>query len=296
MQEDAAAVHDGRMEWEQFVETYGHLRPGSYDITSPCYASAAKEFLRPMIKPAPDKKVDTAHYPWSEETRAAIGQELKRIGLEIDVNRFERFLRQSIEGREFGKFIFMRNINAALEALAEFGSKNDLSRQDLSHVRIKDLLALRSASTVDQKAHLEHLIQEGREQFATTQAVYLPSIITSESDLVCFEQFKAEPNFVTRKKVRAEVASLSGPISPDIDLTGKIAVLPNADPGFDWLFSRDICGLVTMYGGVNSHMTIRAAEFQLPAAIGIGELLFETMSQAELIELDCASRQIKVIR
>jgi phosphoenolpyruvate-protein kinase (PTS system EI component) len=89
---------------------------------------------------------------------------------------------------------------------------------------------------------------------------------------------------------------LSSKTSPDLELTGKIVVTPNADPGFDWIFSRGIAGLLTMYGGTNSHMAIRAAEFQLPAATGIGEMLYEQVSKAEMLELDCASRQIRVIR
>ena len=104
------------------------------------------------------------------------------------------------------------------------------------------------------------------------------------------------PNFVTDRVVRGEVVCLSANSSPDIDVEGKIAVIPNADPGFDWLFGRNIAGLVTMYGGSNSHMAIRAAEFQLPATIGIGELRFETLAQAEVIEIDCAAQIILVVR
>ena len=51
-------------------------------------------------------------------------------------------------------------------------------------------------------------------------------------------------------------------------------LLPNADPGFDWIFSRNIAGFVTAYGGVNSHMAVRASELGLPAVIGAGETLY----------------------
>jgi phosphoenolpyruvate-protein kinase (PTS system EI component) len=50
--------------------------------------------------------------------------------------------------------------------------------------------------------------------------------------------------------------------------------------------------LITKYGGANSHMAIRSAEFALPAAIGCGELLFETLSAAAVIDLDCAARKV----
>ena len=51
--------------------------------------------------------------------------------------------------------------------------------------------------------------------------------------------------------------------------------MERADPGFDWIFSKDIKGLVTKYGGSNSHMAIRCAEFNIPAAIGCGDQIYD---------------------
>ena len=73
-------------------------------------------------------------------------------------------------------------------------------------------------------------------------------------------------------------------------------MIPNADPGFDWIFAYDIAGLITMYGGVNSHMAIRVAEFKLPAAIGVGETLFKKILNSQMIELDCSGCKIDIIR
>ncbi len=296
MQEDAARVASGELGWEHFVATYGHLRPGSYDITAPCYSSAPEEFLRPMIDERASRPAATAGSSWSAETRQVIDRELRKLGLGGGVSQLETFLRQAIEGRELGKFTFMRNVNAALEALAAFGEAHGISREDLSHIRIGELMGLRAANAEKVRETLLRLARAGREAFFVTQAVCLPSQLFSEADFHCFEQLAAEPNFVTRKKVRAEVISLAGRISPEVDLEGKIVLLPNADPGFDWLFARRIAGLITMYGGVNSHMAIRAAELRLPAAIGVGELLYERIEQSQILALDCASRQIHSVR
>jgi glutamine kinase len=51
-----------------------------------------------------------------------------------------------------------------------------------------------------------------------------------------------------------------------------------------------------MYGGGNSHMAIRANEFGLPAAIGVGEALYKSLLRAKIIELDATNRKIDVIR
>ena len=69
-------------------------------------------------------------------------------------------------------------------------------------------------------------------------------------------------------------------------------MIESADPGFDWIFSHDIAGLVTHFGGANSHMAIRCAEFGLPAAIGCGERLFTKLLKTSVIELNCAQRKI----
>ena len=71
----------------------------------------------------------------------------------------------------------------------------------------------------------------------------------------------------------------------DLDLTGAIICMENADPGFDWIFTRSIAGLVTRFGGTNSHMAVRCAEYGLPAAIGVGERLFDMAAGADRLVL-----------
>ena len=52
------------------------------------------------------------------------------------------------------------------------------------------------------------------------------------------------------------------------DLNDKIVLIEGADPGYDWIFTTRFVGLITKFGGANSHMAIRCAEMQIPAAIG----------------------------
>jgi len=79
------------------------------------------------------------------------------------------------------------------------------------------------------------------------------------------------------------------------DLKNKIVLLENGDPGFDWIFTRNIAGLITKYGGVASHMSIRCAEFGIPAAIGCGTL-FDSLLSASQIQLDCKFNKIIPMR
>ena len=79
------------------------------------------------------------------------------------------------------------------------------------------------------------------------------------------------------------------------NLKGAIVCIPNADPGFDWLFSHQIAGLITAWGGLNSHMAIRAGEIGLPAVIGAGEVLYQQWSGAQKLNLDCAGRRVNIL-
>ena len=80
-----------------------------------------------------------------------------------------------------------------------------------------------------------------------------------------------------------------------VDFTSKIILIQNADPGYDWIFSRSIGGLITAYGGSNSHMAIRCVELSIPAAIGCGERMFEKLKNSGVIYLNCNEKLLKII-
>ena len=49
-----------------------------------------------------------------------------------------------------------------------------------------------------------------------------------------------------------------------------------------------------MYGGGNSHMAIEL-KFDLPAVIGVGEALYQSLKSASIIEFDATNRKMKII-
>ena len=99
------------------------------------------------------------------------------------------------------------------------------------------------------------------------------------------------PNFISRKKVQNLKIFLDSR-NYNLKLKNKIVMIENADPGFDWIFSQKILGLITKFGGVNSHMAIRCAELEIPAAIGCGEQRFETLKKLKTICLDCSASNL----
>ena len=72
----------------------------------------------------------------------------------------------------------------------------------------------------------------------------------------------------------------------DFDITARLSVR------FDWIFSSSLKGLVTKYGGANSHMAIRCAEFGIPAAIGCGEQIFDRILRGRAVEINCSEGRI----
>ena len=293
---DGYRVASGDLEFEAFVEEYGHLRPGTYDLTSPAYANDPEGYLQPTVEAA-EKPTDhpDPREIWDEETKAEIERELEEIGLPADCDRFVSFLEAAIEGREYSKFVFSKNLSEALERIAAFGDKHGFTREELSYVAIDDFLELTTnPPSADLEAWLERRVEEGRKRHTVAQAVELPPLLCDEEDFLCFERPAREPNFVTAETVRADLAEPEAEADPELD--GKIVMIPQADPGYDWFFGYDIEGLITMYGGTNSHMAIRAAEFGLPAAIGVGESLYEQLSGADVVELDCEAKTLEKVR
>ncbi len=100
-----------------------------------------------------------------------------------------------------------------------------------------------------------------------------------------------KPNFITRKLIKGSTKIINFKKKNE-NLKNKIIFIENADPGYDWVFSKNIRGLVTKYGGVNSHMSIRCEELNLPAVIGIGEENYEKIKNCTKVNLNCKNEQI----
>jgi phosphoenolpyruvate-protein kinase (PTS system EI component) len=165
----------------------------------------------------------------------------------------------------------------------------------LSYLFIDDVLRLNTLSTEERpKLYLKQKIQEGKRWYQHVNKVETPHLITSVDDLDIIKHRTSQPNYVTDNMISAPVCKLSD-IQDKNDITGKIVMTEGADPGYDWIFLHSIEGLITKYGGAASHMTIRCAEFGLPAAIGCGEQLFDQLDQAQNVELNCTNKQIKVL-
>lgn len=271
-----------------FLARYGHLRPGTYDILSPRYDEAPELYFdwnrRP---PAPEPvKPFSLTLPQMRE----VAKLLEAHGLQPDPVGLFDFLQAGIELRELAKFHFTRNLSDALALVAECGSQWGFSCEDLAYCDIAVFKELHVAAA-DPKDALLRSIEQGRARYQETLVVSLPPVIACPDDVWAFEWPETAPNFITQKQVTAPVVGCEARES----LAGAVVCIPNADPGFDWLFAYPIAGLITAWGGANSHMAIRAGELGLPAVIGSGEVLYRRWSGAQRLHLDCAGRRVEVL-
>lgn len=272
-----------------FRTKYGHLRPGTYDILSPRYDEAMDVYF----DAAPDgieNGAKSAPFSLSLPQMSEIKRLLEVHGLDHDIVGLLEFLKSGIEGREYAKFVFTKNLSDAISLIGELGAQHGFSTEDMSYFNVEAVTEMH-ASCTPVKALIARSIEGGRAQFAAGAGILLPPLLTRPEQVWSYDTPQTEPNFITAKTVIGAVRRY-----PDCDgLAGAIVFIPSADPGFDWLFSRGVAGFVTAYGGMNSHMAIRAGELGLPAVIGAGETLFRRWAAARKVRLDCSARRVDAL-
>ena len=276
-----------------FLDRYGHLRPGTYDITSKSYKDGFYDYIDTNSNP--NKPMASDKYNFSKTTKENIGNEILRCKLNFDTDTLINFIINSTEAREKSKFEFTKSICAVLELIENIGKVNDININDLSHVSLDTLLQYRNASSrLNFRSDVISSIDVNKSNHLITCALNLPELIFNKNDVEMFHLLEMRPNFITHHNVSAKIELLvDDSINKEID--GKIVCIENADPGFDWIFSHNIVGLITKYGGIASHMSIRCAEFDLPAAIGCGEKIFNNLGYGDKVYLDCANKKIRCI-
>ena len=273
---------------DAFLAEYGHLRPGTYDILCPRYDENPERYLGTSGDQNRSGEKPAESFGLSVSQMRRIDAQLREHALETDVVGLFDFIQTGIEQREFAKFVFTRSLSDVLSLLGELGAEHGFDREDMSYFGASEIVGL-YAETGDVAGRLRFGIERGRASYAETRRINLPPLIRSPDDVWAFETPPDEPNFVTQGTAEGAVCGVDD--HPD-SLTDAIVVVPSADPGFDWLFAKGLAGLVTAYGGINSHMAIRAGELGLPAAIGVGESLFQQCKNSAALRLDCGARRI----
>lgn len=281
------------MSKEEFLEKYGHIRPGTYDIMSKRYDEAFDDYFEKRVFA---EKNDIEEFSFSEEQLQRIQMELEQNGLLISAEELLIFMKESIEGREQLKFVFTKSVSKILQLIEELGIRAGISKEDMAYLDISVVKQLYvDLYTGDIRTIFSENIEHNKIQYRAALQLKLPSIIVKPEDVYSFYLLNEEPNFITQKNVTAKAVILEGR-NGSYELEGNIVFIQAADPGYDFLFSKGIGGLVTQFGGANSHMAIRCAELGIPAVIGVGEKNYAEWSRYEKMTIDCLKKQIIKIK
>jgi len=278
-----------KMSKDNFLKKYGHLRPNTYEISSKNYRDGYKLYFNKKNKHNLDDKKIT-QFNINKNTEIKINNFLNKNNLQINCAKLFNWMKISIENREYSKFVFTKSIDLIFKYIKRFAKRNNIPPEDLSYLKIGDFLNFYynlELESVGKK--LSENIKLNKKNYNQVSEINLPNIILSHKDIYIKEEDEISVNFIGSK--------ISGPVIElkkiqSINLKKKIVCIESADPGYDFIFSNNIKGLITKYGGANSHMAIRCHELNIAAAIGVGEELYNKITNLKFVTIDSLSKKI----
>ena len=242
---------------------FGHLRPGTFEITVPCYAALAESFLAqsPPRVAAPDRA-----FALAVSERGALKGLLERSGLGIDAGALIAFYLAAVQAREYGKFVLSQSVSLLLESIGSWGAHQDLDRETLTWLDIDRIVA-----GIDESVDAYPLMAAtARQRYESERGVRLPVLLAARDDLSIVRYAPGAPTYHGGGVVEARLVFVNRHTRPAAVPMHCIIAIESADPGFDWVFARAPVALLTAYGGPNSHMAIRCTELHCPAVLGYG--------------------------
>lgn len=271
-----------------FNEVFGHLRTRTYDITATRYDSV--------------QDLDLLGGTEGEQRSAVMPRNVlrqmnrlfKAAEMQVDSRTFVEVASAAVCMREEFKFRFSRLLSDALEWTATtVDSAFSIDREALRMLLLPDLFSVIGVGKASARAALRKTIQRRQQEQAEQALMPLPPVIYSAQDLDLMMQPRPSPNFVTQGRVRAPIVRIAAGAVPSREMVqGRIVLMEAAEPGADWLFSCDIGGLATKYGGMGSHVAVRCAAFNVPAAIGCGADLYAALERVPAALIDCPARRV----
>ena len=259
MKADAYEVKIGKKTLEGFLDVYGHIRAGNYNLLSSNLKNNlnfTESLINNSEQPLEDNILPKDIYTNIEEY-FTINEIPLKASAWIDM------FQEGISTRENSKFYYTKGIDGIL---------NEISEKNTSDRELFDLLDIEFNEENTSDMRLKNVL--------------MPDLITSNEDFYFYEEMSKNGNYIGQGTVIGDVLLIDNEANRPNNLENKIVVIPAADPGWDWIFNYKIKSLITKYGGPNSHMAIRCAEHNIPAILGIGENNFTVISNSKSLKID----------
>ena len=265
--EDLKNLKYKKISYTKFISKYGHIRPNNYDLNSKNIHDEGEDFVFFLIENLEDEKTRTVD---SSKALKKIEYYLNKENYEFNANEWHHLFEKSIISRENSKFMYSKSI--------------DLTLNQLKNSKLYDQDNLKNLNFENLINNYKITYEEPDENFE------LPDLLTTSNEFLYFANLNTKPNFIGQKIVKGNLTTISKDKS--FNYRNKIILLPNADPGWDWVLNLPIKGMVTKFGGPNSHMAIRAAEKNLTSVFGVGDELFKQLEEINYLQIDPISKQL----
>jgi len=292
MLDEYAQVCNGQFSRLSFFNKYGHLRPGTYEVTSLRYDERDDLFVDAMAMPV---SISRPKFKLSDTEHASIDSLLHEVGFgSLNAEMLLSYAEKAIAAREYVKFVFTRSLSDALSEIVRWGESYGLSRDDISYLEWPQIVRSLTQPVMDDvdRYYLD-IAESARGTMSAAHAFRLGHIVFGVQDIYVATLNRSVPNFIGLGAASGRVFQLEANTPTTVNIKHCIICIENADPGFDWIFTKEPIALITRFGGANSHMAVRCAELGLPAAIGCGDQIFQRVLQAESIELNCADKILR---
>ena len=277
---------------KSFLLKYGHLRPSTYTITSKNYNENYNNYFSKNLN---KKKSFKNKFIVNKKRKKNLDKLFKKHKLKITFDNFILFAKEAIKSREYAKFIFTISIDEIFKNLINLGKEIGIDRKNLEFISIKSILnSYNSVNISKLKIILKKEISDNKKNSSILNLLEFPDFISKKEDMYFHKLNNKKGNYVTSKITNGRLINYSK--VKDFDLIeNKIVLLQSADPGYDFIFSKNIKGLITEYGGSNSHMSIRCLELGIPAIIGIGTKEFNFLKKKKNIEINALQKFYRVL-
>ena len=259
MKADAYEVKIGKKTLEGFLDVYGHIRAGNYNLLSSNLKNNLN-FTESLINNSEQPLEDNI---LPKDIYMNIEKYFMINEIPLEASAWIDMFQEGISTRENSKFYYTKGIDGIL---------NEVSEKNTSDRELFDLLDIE--------------FNEENTSDMRLMNVLMPDLITSSEDFYFYEEMSKNGNYIGQGTVIGDVLLIDNEANRPNNLENKIVVIPAADPGWDWIFNYKIKSLVTKYGGPNSHMAIRCAEHNIPAILGVGENNFTVISNSKSLEID----------
>ena len=268
MKSDAYQVKLGKKSLSSFLDIYGHIRAGNYNLSSSNLKNNLEftELLVHNSEPQ-DENISLQKVIFSN-----IDKYFELNNIPYTASAWVEMFQTAIATRENSKFYYTKGIDGIL---------NEIEEQNISDEELFQRLNIEFNQENTINLDLKNTL--------------MPDLISSSDDFYLYEEMSKDGNYIGQGTVSGKVLLLDNYSNQPYDLDNKIVVIPAADPGWDWIFNYKIKSLITQYGGPNSHMAIRCAEHNIPAILGVGENNFSMISTSQSLSIDFSNESFAIV-